>query len=88
MRTGEGDKVELVCIVHARPVAQVVWSKDGRPIEEPGHIEEQDKGHRHSLQINDVTESDFGEYNCEATNDFGSSSASIHLTGKRVVCKE
>lgn len=81
VRTGEGDKVELVCIVHARPAPQVVWRKDKQPIELPGHVEEQDKGHRHSLQINDVTENDFGEYECEAKNDMGSTSASIHLTG-------
>ncbi|XP_050712500.1 neurotrimin-like isoform X2 [Eriocheir sinensis] len=81
VRTGEGDKVELVCIVHARPNAKVEWSKDSSPIEDPGHSEEMDKGHRHSIQISDVTESDFGEYKCTATNDYGSSSASIHLTG-------
>lgn len=75
--------MELVCIVHARPNAQVVWSKNSNPIEDPGHIEEQDKGHRHSLQINVVTETDFGEYSCEATNEYGTSSASIHLTGRR-----
>ncbi|KAG0721621.1 Neural cell adhesion molecule 1 [Chionoecetes opilio] len=82
VRTGEGDKVELVCIVHSRPAPQVVWRKDGHPISEPaGHVEESDKGHRHSLQINVVTENDFGQYECEATNNFGSASASIHLTG-------
>lgn len=77
--------MELVCIVHARPSPHVVWSKDERPIEELGHVEKQDKGHRHSLQINDVTENDFGKYECEAMNDMGSASASIHLTGKRGV---
>ncbi|XP_045121071.1 limbic system-associated membrane protein-like isoform X2 [Portunus trituberculatus] len=81
VRTGEGDKVELVCIVHARPAPQVVWSKDGQPIDEPGQVEEHDKGHRHSLQINGVTENDFGKYECLATNDLGTASAPIHLTG-------
>ena len=72
-----------MCIVHSRPAAQVVWSKDGRPIDEPGQVVEHNKGHRHSLQINDVTEDDFGKYECEADNELGSVIASIHLTGKR-----
>ncbi|KAK8376395.1 hypothetical protein O3P69_009795 [Scylla paramamosain] len=81
VRTGEGDKVELVCIIHARPAPQVEWSKDGQPIEELGQVEEHDKGHRHSLQVNGVTENDFGKYECQATNDLGTASAAIHLTG-------
>lgn len=81
IRTGEGDKVELVCIVHARPTADVTWSKDGEPITLDKHLEEQDGGHRHSLRISQVTEDDFGEYVCTAANKYATEKASIHTTG-------
>lgn len=81
IRTGEGDKVELVCIVHARPAAEVTWSKDEQPITLDSHLEEQDGGHRHSLRISQVTEDDFGEYVCTAANQYGTVRASIHMTG-------
>ncbi|XP_071534822.1 protein amalgam-like [Panulirus ornatus] len=32
VRTGEGDQVELVCVVHGRPPPNVVWTRDGRPL--------------------------------------------------------
>ncbi|XP_071534823.1 protein amalgam-like [Panulirus ornatus] len=32
VRTGEGDRVELVCVVHSRPPADVVWTHKGRPL--------------------------------------------------------
>ncbi|XP_071534829.1 protein amalgam-like isoform X2 [Panulirus ornatus] len=32
VRTGEGDQVELVCVVHGRPPPDVVWTRDGRPL--------------------------------------------------------
>ncbi|XP_037781032.1 protein amalgam-like [Penaeus monodon] len=32
VRTGEGDQVELVCLVRGRPVPEVVWTRDGLPI--------------------------------------------------------
>ncbi|XP_069172848.1 protein amalgam-like [Procambarus clarkii] len=32
VRTGEGDKVELVCVVHGRPPPDVVWTHNGRPL--------------------------------------------------------
>lgn len=32
VRTGEGDQVELVCLVRGRPVPEVVWTRDGLKI--------------------------------------------------------
>ncbi|XP_042207231.1 protein amalgam-like isoform X2 [Homarus americanus] len=82
VRTGEGDKVELVCIVHSRPTAEVTWSKDGQTLTLDNHLEEQNGGHRHSLRISQVTEEDFGEYVCTAANEHGTVRASIHMTGQ------
>lgn len=81
VRTGEGDRVELVCIIHSRPTAKVTWSKDNEPITLDSHLEEQDGGHRHALKISQVTEDDFGEYVCTAVNQYGTVKKSIHMTG-------
>lgn len=32
VRTGEGDHVELVCVVHGRPPPDVVWTHNGSPL--------------------------------------------------------
>ncbi|XP_071534827.1 protein amalgam-like [Panulirus ornatus] len=32
VRTGEGDNVELACVVHGRPPPNVVWTRDGHPL--------------------------------------------------------
>ncbi|XP_042241770.1 protein amalgam-like [Homarus americanus] len=32
VRTGEGDKVELVCLVRGRPSPDVTWTRDGHPL--------------------------------------------------------
>ena len=53
IRNGDGDTVELVCIVHARPVPSVMWSKGGVAVDSP-HVQEQYTGHRHSLRITQV----------------------------------
>ncbi|XP_076035504.1 limbic system-associated membrane protein-like isoform X2 [Oratosquilla oratoria] len=83
IRTGEGDQVELVCLVHARPSAEVTWSKDDQPLtfDPEGHIVEEQGGHRHTVKITKVTEADFGKYVCHAHNDMGDSTASIYMTG-------
>ncbi|XP_069183176.1 protein amalgam isoform X1 [Procambarus clarkii] len=32
VRTGDGDKVELVCVVHGLPPPDVAWTRDGHPL--------------------------------------------------------
>lgn len=81
IRSGEGDTVELVCIVHARPSPTVNWTLNGMPVDLDAHAEEKDGGHRHSLRISQVTEEDFGDYVCTAHNDLGTVTGSIHMTG-------
>lgn len=82
VRTEDGDTVELVCIVHARPTPKIEWTKDNAPITLDSHIEEQQNGgHRNSIKITKISESDFGEYVCTAENKFGVVESSISLTG-------
>lgn len=80
VRTGEGDKVELVCIVHSRPAAVVTWSKDDAPLTPEGDVTEKDGGHRHSIIISPVSEENFGSYQCNAANEQGEDKAVINLT--------
>ncbi|XP_068226409.1 neural cell adhesion molecule 1-like isoform X2 [Palaemon carinicauda] len=82
VRTEDGDTVELVCIVHARPTPKVEWAKDGTPLAIDSHIEEQQNGgRRYSVKITQIEQQDFGEYTCSAENKFGIVESSISLSG-------
>ena len=78
IRTGNGDVVKMVCIVHARPRAEVSWSRNGQPL-----TGRRDKthGHKHILEIKDVKPDNFGAYQCAARNTYGETTAEISLTG-------
>ncbi|CAL4141890.1 unnamed protein product [Meganyctiphanes norvegica] len=80
VRTGEGDRVELVCIVYSRPVSSVIWQKDNAPLNNEPNIREHEGGHRHALVINQVSVDDFGEYKCIAENSKGFNTGLIHMT--------
>ncbi|XP_018009876.1 protein amalgam-like isoform X2 [Hyalella azteca] len=80
VRTGENDRVELVCIVHARPSAEVVWTKDGAKVPHENRAEEHLGGHRHLLTLDPVTKEDFGLYQCRAKNPLGESTKDIAVT--------
>ena len=71
-----------MCIVHARPAANVIWTKDGEQVYGDNNVAEHEGGHRHILTITQVSENNFGNYLCSANNEFGSSEASISLTGR------
>ena len=99
LRTGEGDEVELVCIVHGRPAPEVVWTRDGHKLPDSimdsklhqprthtahdAHMSQNHVAHRHILSIKPVTEKDFGPYVCIAENDHGKESVVIQKTGER-----
>ncbi|CAL4131286.1 unnamed protein product [Meganyctiphanes norvegica] len=78
--TGEGDKVELVCIVYSRPASEVTWQKDGSSVEHEPNMEETKGGHKHTLMLQNITEEMFGDYTCHAKNEHGESEATINLT--------
>lgn len=82
IHTGNGDRVELVCVVHAYPAAEVSWTRDGNPVDSDTRAEVHDGGHRHLLTIDQVDQEDFGIYTCTATNSLGSASEDISITGQ------
>merc|ERR1711976_283226 len=68
----ETNKVELVCNVHAHPQATVVWMKNS--VELTGDDATLGRvGHRHTLIIPSIKDSDFGNYTCRAKNIHGES---------------
>ncbi|CAL4196205.1 unnamed protein product, partial [Meganyctiphanes norvegica] len=82
IRTGEGDRVELVCIVYSRPTASVIWKKDNTTLTIEPNITKQGSGYRHALVINQVSVGDFGEYKCIAENSKGFDTGFISMTDK------
>ncbi|KAF2365421.1 Immunoglobulin I-set [Trinorchestia longiramus] len=81
VRTGAGDRVELVCLVRGRPSPRVSWTRDGQSVDHATHATASDDAHRHTLIIRPVTEQDFGAYVCIAENSQGQKSAVVQMTG-------
>jgi len=84
LNTGEGDSVELSCVVHANPAATVSWTKDGQALTSgtSAQVDSEDGGHRHSFVIESVSGADLGEYTCLAENNLGSGVQHITVTDK------
>lgn len=78
---GEGDEAALTCIVHGRPSPEISWSKGGEPLTLDSHVSFGHILHRHTLTISTVTEGDFGDYGCTATNSLGAVTKTLRLTG-------
>ncbi|XP_058814203.1 neuroglian isoform X1 [Topomyia yanbarensis] len=73
-----GKKIEMYCIYGGTPLPQVVWTKDGRPIQWNDKIQQNNYGK--SLVIRHATFEDQGTYQCESSNGVGSAeSYSIRL---------
>ena len=85
IRTGDGDRVELVCLVHAFPDAMVEWYHGSPqvPVTADSFAAVVTDGHRHLLTLEGVSEEDFGDYVCNASNSIGSTAKTIHVTGKK-----
>ncbi|KAK7488030.1 hypothetical protein BaRGS_00020775 [Batillaria attramentaria] len=86
-----GEKGKLECIVHSVPKPdRMVWLRDGRPIDYAGSgrfsYEQKDLlyGRTNILHILKVQEDDFGKYNCNVVNAYGSDNATITLVEKTV----
>eukprot|EP00096_Caligus_rogercresseyi_P000157 TRINITY_DN1043_c0_g1_i4.p1 TRINITY_DN1043_c0_g1~~TRINITY_DN1043_c0_g1_i4.p1 ORF type:complete len:469 (-),score=111.82 TRINITY_DN1043_c0_g1_i4:484-1890(-) len=81
IHTRSNDETEVVCNVHASPKAKVTWFKDGSPLQEgEGIISE--RGSRHTLLLPGITSSTFGQYTCQAENEFGTAEVSTTVSGK------
>ncbi|XP_063240276.1 neuronal growth regulator 1-like [Bacillus rossius redtenbacheri] len=82
VHTGEGREVQLVCIVHSDPPAEVVWFKDTLRLDSTDRRIMEARGSRRTLILRKVQTSDFGNYTCVADNGLGKSRQSIELSGK------
>ncbi|XP_064105256.1 protein amalgam-like isoform X2 [Macrobrachium nipponense] len=81
LHTGEGNKANLICIVHGRPSPTVTWMKDGKRMTTDDFLQDRDGFHKHTLTIEKVEESHFGEYTCIAQNRHGEIQQTLMLTG-------
>ena len=75
-----GNEVELVCNVHAHPSAVIKWFKNSMELTEDKH-RLNNKGHKSSLKLTQISESDFGNYTCRAENRLGSSYRILEVSG-------
>ncbi|XP_018323702.1 protein amalgam-like [Agrilus planipennis] len=81
VHTGIGLEAYLVCIVHAEPPPQVLWFKDTTQLGTTEQHASQNRGNRYTLIIRNVTEADFGNYSCVASNTHGKARGHLTLTG-------
>jgi hypothetical protein len=74
--------LELVCIVHASPRANVSWYKDGRVLQSTGRILIEKIGRKHLLSVRNLDETmDAGTYTCQAINPLGEYKENFHVLG-------
>ncbi|KAL8589034.1 hypothetical protein ACOMHN_055047 [Nucella lapillus] len=88
----EGEKGQLECIARSVPKPEhMVWLKDGQPIDisaSSGRFATEEKdllyGRSSVLHIKSVERKDFGHYNCNVVNAYGSDNATLTLVEKTV----
>lgn len=83
-----GRETILECVISASQPASYYWEKDGhkflRGPTDRHRLEAFDVGDHNlvlSLMISDVQRSDFGQYDCHASNRLGATRKSMHLYG-------
>ena len=88
--TGLGQQFILSCTVSAWPRASLVWSKQHRQVRDSPRLTTRLRGDTHYLFVYNVTETDFGEYQCRARNRLAVTEQSIVVVGEAldVVCEE
>jgi len=78
-----GQKGILSCEASAVPMAEFQWFKeDTRLATGLGGVRIENKGHISTLTFFNVSEKDYGNYTCVATNKLGNTNASITLYGE------
>ena len=83
--TGLGHQFILSCSVSAWPRAEVVWSRHHRTIrhtDRAARITTRTRGDTHYLFVYNVTDTDFGEYVCSASNRLGVDRQNIVVVGE------
>jgi len=78
----DGDEVEITCTIHASPLAEVEWYKNGQLLDPKKNVITK-RGNRHSLLLQKIGETDtHGKYQCRAVNQFGEAMALTEVSGK------
>jgi hypothetical protein len=78
----DGDEVEITCTIHASPLAEVEWYKNGQLLDLKNNVITK-RGNRHSLLLQKIGETDtHGKYQCRAVNQFGEAMALTEVSGK------
>jgi len=81
IQENEGIKLELVCIVHASPRANVSWYKNGHLLQHSeGRITIEKLSRKYVLAIRNLDETrDAGTYSCHAVNGLGEYRENFHV---------
>ena len=66
----------------AWPRAEVVWSRHHRTIRDSGRLTTRTRGDTSYLFVYNVTDTDFGQYVCSATNRLGVERQNIVVVGE------
>ncbi|XP_006642352.3 neural cell adhesion molecule 1 isoform X8 [Lepisosteus oculatus] len=79
--TWEGNPANITCDVIAHPSASVVWFRDGQqlPSSNASNIKIYNTPSTSFLEVTPESQSDFGSYNCTATNRIGTESREFLL---------
>lgn len=86
VHTGIGFEVQLICVIHAEPPANIHWFFGTAQLATTERHSQQNHGSRYSLHIRNVTIYDLGNYTCQATNKLGRDRKVMTLTGIPAVC--
>ena len=84
--TGLAHQFVLSCSVSAWPRAEVVWSRHHRIIRDSGRLTTRTRGDTSYLFVYNVTDTDFGQYVCSATNRLGVERQNIVVVGESSYC--
>ncbi|KAK6173116.1 hypothetical protein SNE40_016635 [Patella caerulea] len=87
----KGDTARVECLTYSAPLPQnIVWLRNGQPINyaSSGRFSAKEEdlpfGRKSTLQILNIHEDDFGDFNCSVSNSYGQDIATIKLIEKVV----